>query len=167
MTIHAFKKTDCHYRLWYWYPNQRKSSRPQECHNLFYTTPLQGHIQTTQWITPFWNLLYLPPEYPRLIQATRASCLPHSSSQTVPHSLLCKISSRPSLSLSPPRRRTVIKKRFKNWGSPTRASRIENDYRKISNIRRTKSPNLNVSRLVLQLPLPNPMKLGFKSRMKM
>ena len=40
-------------------------------------------------------------------------------------------------------------------------------YRKISNIRRTKSPNLNVSRLVLQLSLPNPMKPGFKSRMKM
>ena len=31
-------------------------------------------------------------------------------------------------------------------------------YRKISNIRRTKSPNLNVSRLVVQLSLPNPMK---------
>ena len=41
------------------------------------------------------------------------------------------------------------------------------NYRKISNIRRTKSPNLNVSRLVLQLPLPNPVKSGVKSRMKM
>ena len=41
------------------------------------------------------------------------------------------------------------------------------DYRKICNIRRTKSPNLNVSRLVLQLSLPNPMKPGVKSRMKM
>ena len=40
-------------------------------------------------------------------------------------------------------------------------------YRKISNIRRTESPNLNVSRLVLQLPLPNPMKPGVKSIMKM
>ena len=40
-------------------------------------------------------------------------------------------------------------------------------YRKISNIRRTESPNLNVSRLVLQLSLPNPMKPGVKSRMKM
>ena len=40
-------------------------------------------------------------------------------------------------------------------------------YRKISNIRRTKSLNLNVSRLVLQLSLPNPMKPGVKSRMKM
>ena len=40
-------------------------------------------------------------------------------------------------------------------------------YRKISNIRRTKSPSLNVSLLVLQLSLPNPMKPGFKSRMKM
>ena len=41
------------------------------------------------------------------------------------------------------------------------------DYRKLSNIRRTQSPNLNVSRLVLQLSLPNPMKPGVKSRMKM
>ena len=34
------------------------------------------------------------------------------------------------------------------------------NYRKISNIRRTKSPNLIVSRLALQLSLPNPMKSG-------
>ena len=40
-------------------------------------------------------------------------------------------------------------------------------YRKIANIRRTKSPNLNVSRLVLQLSFPNPMKSVVKSRMKM
>ena len=37
-------------------------------------------------------------------------------------------------------------------------------YRKISNIRRTESPNLNVSRLVLQLSLPNPMKPCVLSR---
>ena len=43
----------------------------------------------------------------------------------------------------------------------------ESMYRKISNIRSTKSPNLNVSRLVVQLSLPNPMKPGVKSRMKM
>ena len=36
--------------------------------------------------------------------------------------------------------------------------RISNDCRKFSNIRRTKSPNLNVSRLVVQLSLPKPMK---------
>ena len=40
-------------------------------------------------------------------------------------------------------------------------------YRKISNIRCTKFPNFNVSCLVLQLSLPNPMKPGVKSRMKM
>ena len=40
-------------------------------------------------------------------------------------------------------------------------------YRKISYISRTKSPNLNVSRLVLQLSLPNLMKPGVKSRMTM
>ena len=37
-------------------------------------------------------------------------------------------------------------------------------YRKMSNIRRTESPNLNVPRLVLQSSLPNPMKPGVKSR---
>ena len=40
-------------------------------------------------------------------------------------------------------------------------------YRKISNIRRTKSTNLNVSRPVVMLSLPSPMKPGVKSRMKM
>ena len=40
-------------------------------------------------------------------------------------------------------------------------------YRQISNIRRTKPHNLNDSRLVLQLTLPNPLKPGVKSRMKM
>ena len=39
-------------------------------------------------------------------------------------------------------------------------------YRKVSNVRRTKSPNLDVSRLVVQLS-SNPMKPGVKSRMKM
>ena len=39
--------------------------------------------------------------------------------------------------------------------------------KEISNISRTKSPNFHVSRLVLQLSLPNPMKPGVKSRMKM
>ena len=34
-------------------------------------------------------------------------------------------------------------------------------------LRRTKSPNVNASRLVLQLSLPDPMKPGVKSRMKM
>ena len=43
---------------------------------------------------------------------------------------------------------------------------ILHDYCKISNISHTKSPNLTVSRLVLQLSMPNPMKPGVKSRMK-
>ena len=42
-----------------------------------------------------------------------------------------------------------------------------NYYRKISNIRRTKSQNLNDSCLVLLLSWPNPLKPGVKSRMKM
>ena len=40
-------------------------------------------------------------------------------------------------------------------------------YRQILNIRCTKSQNLNVSRLTLQLSLPNPLKPGVKSKMKM
>ena len=41
------------------------------------------------------------------------------------------------------------------------------NYRQISNIRRTKSQNLNVSRLVLQLSLYSRLKPGVRSRMKM
>ena len=44
---------------------------------------------------------------------------------------------------------------------------IAGKYCKISNISRTKSPNLNECRLVLQLSFPNPLKSGDKSRMKM
>ena len=40
-------------------------------------------------------------------------------------------------------------------------------YRKVSNIRRTKCQNLNDSRLVLQLSIPNPLKPSVKSIMKM
>ena len=39
-------------------------------------------------------------------------------------------------------------------------------YRKLSNIRRTKSQHLNDSRLILQMSLPNPLKPGVKLRMK-
>ena len=38
--------------------------------------------------------------------------------------------------------------------------------RQTSNISHTKSQNLNASRLVLHLSLPNPLKPGVKSRMK-
>ena len=40
-------------------------------------------------------------------------------------------------------------------------------YRQISNIRRSNSQNFNVCRLALQLSLPNPLKPGIKSEMKM
>ena len=40
-------------------------------------------------------------------------------------------------------------------------------YRKVSNIRRTKSQNLSDCRLILQLPLANPLKPGVKLRTKM
>ena len=40
-------------------------------------------------------------------------------------------------------------------------------YRQTSNISHTKFQNLNVSRLVLQLSLPNLLKPGVKSRIKM
>ena len=40
-------------------------------------------------------------------------------------------------------------------------------YHQFSNISRTQSQNTKVSRLVLQLSLPNPLKPGVKLRMKM
>ena len=40
-------------------------------------------------------------------------------------------------------------------------------YHQTSNIRHTISPNFNVSGIILQLSLPNPLKPGVKSRMKM
>ena len=43
---------------------------------------------------------------------------------------------------------------------------IKSYYRKVSNIRRTESQNLNDSCLGLQLSSPSPLKLGGKSRMK-
>ena len=48
-----------------------------------------------------------------------------------------------------------------------RVSTITLTYRITSNIRRTESQNLNDSRVVLQLALPNPLKPGIKSIMKM
>ena len=45
--------------------------------------------------------------------------------------------------------------------------RWDSDGRKIINISRTTSQNLNDSRLVLQLSLPSPLKPGVKLRMKM
>ena len=42
-----------------------------------------------------------------------------------------------------------------------------NTYRKVSNIRHTETQTLNDSRLVLRLFLPNTMKSGVMSRMKM
>ena len=44
---------------------------------------------------------------------------------------------------------------------------ILNTYHQVSNIRCTQSPNINVSCLVLQLSLPNPLKPSVKLRMKM
>ena len=49
----------------------------------------------------------------------------------------------------------------------TRHATNPQHYRKTSSISRTKSHNLNVSNLVLQLSLFNPLKPGVKSRMKM
>ena len=44
--------------------------------------------------------------------------------------------------------------------------RVKLDYRQTSDIGRTDSQNLNAPCLFLQLPLPNPLKPGLKSRMK-
>ena len=40
-------------------------------------------------------------------------------------------------------------------------------YPQASNVRHTKSQNSNVSHLILQLSMPNPLKPGVKLRMKM
>ena len=57
------------------------------------------------------------------------------------------------------------------WGigpdPKVKAKEVRIKYRQTSNISCTKSLNLNVSCLVLQLSLPNPLKPGVKSRMKM
>ena len=47
------------------------------------------------------------------------------------------------------------------------ASCLNKWYCQTSNISHTKSQHLNVSRLILQLSLPNPLQPGVKSRMKM
>ena len=47
------------------------------------------------------------------------------------------------------------------------ATCMQNIYRETSNIRRTKLSKVYVSRLVLQLYLPNPLKPSVKSSMKM
>ena len=44
---------------------------------------------------------------------------------------------------------------------------VSHTYHQTYSWRRTKSQHLNVSRLVLQLSLPNPLVSGVKSRMKM
>ena len=54
----------------------------------------------------------------------------------------------------------------KSWNNRVSAPEGLN-YRKVSNIRRTKCQNLNDSRLVLQLSVPNPLKPSVKSIMKM
>ena len=51
------------------------------------------------------------------------------------------------------------------WWNPGSSSKFI--YRQVSNIRCTKSQHLKDSRTVLQLSLPNPLKLDVKSRMKM
>ena len=56
------------------------------------------------------------------------------------------------------------------YGIPHSIPRISlhfQNYCQTSGIRYTKSQNLNVSHLILQLSLPNPLKPGVKSRMKM
>ena len=53
------------------------------------------------------------------------------------------------------------------WSTVADCSYKISHYRKTPNIRSTKSQNLNDSGLVLQSHLPNPLKPGVKSRMKM
>ena len=62
---------------------------------------------------------------------------------------------------------TLVLSRFSYLFNGNSYNRIIVLTRKVSNIRRTKSPNLHVSNLVLQLSLLNPLKPGVKSGMKM
>ena len=59
-------------------------------------------------------------------------------------------------------RSTAVRLFFKNMYTTTTEKTSNSAYRKISNIRRTKSQNLNDSRLVLQLSLLNLLKPGIK-----
>ena len=61
----------------------------------------------------------------------------------------------------------MINMTIEGFNSVTVGSRVKSNYRKISNIRRTKFLNVNISRLVLELCLLNPMKPGVKSRMEL
>ena len=54
-----------------------------------------------------------------------------------------------------------------NSASVSYTRSAEENYRQVSNIRRTKSQHLKDSRTVLQLSLLNPLKPDVKSRMKM
>ena len=54
-----------------------------------------------------------------------------------------------------------------SWQPSHQGKKMNSTYRKISDISRTKSQNLNVSRLGLQLPLCNIVKPSVKWRMKM
>ena len=54
-----------------------------------------------------------------------------------------------------------------NWQNNRNGGIFLETYRKLSNIRRTKSQHLNDSRLILQMSLPNLLKPGVKLRMKM
>ena len=56
---------------------------------------------------------------------------------------------------------------FSGTGAITCLPQCQGSYRKVSNIRHTQSQNLNDFHLVLQSSLPNPLKPGAKSRMKM
>ena len=54
-----------------------------------------------------------------------------------------------------------------HWQSLTNSPHMGIQHCKISDIRRTQNQNWNDSRLIMQLPLLNPLKPGVKSRMKM
>ena len=60
-----------------------------------------------------------------------------------------------------------MRRRHRHCLDQTLSFRLAIDYRKISNERRTKSQNLNDYPIILQLSLPDPLKGGVKSRMKM
>ena len=52
-----------------------------------------------------------------------------------------------------------------DWGNTMAPYNMRSTYRKTSSISQAKPQNLNVSRLVLQSSLPNPLKPGVKPKM--
>ena len=119
-----------------------------------------GSSSIQVFLNMFWicfPVSYLKKKTPAKIYICSSICLIWSQQIYVLNQALAYEAS--DYSHSPPHTREISGKQF--FYLPTFST-----YRKISNISRTKSPNLDVSRLVVQLSFANPTKPGVKWRMK-